>query len=753
MLIQNLSDINKSISKTVNVAFMVIFALSILLLFFVHQQLNSRREAVNYNDIQYTLGLYKYNLSEKLGIIANSSLFLDYLRSGEVTRDRMHLRFLSKLFSLKNHSVIGMNITDSSNNVIFSYGDKKGERVKLRLCYLNNTLNSKFGQCNYSWELFFSGKNLIEDLKKFNKNIEYCKTCEPFNFVEDKKIGSFDVVKSNNILLHIKIKHNETESYYIYFYLFLIIVTLLPFAIWSKYKLRWIFKKFISTPVVVITESIKKDTEISHKENFIEELSYLYNQVLNWKKRTAELQSKENEVKLVKMATQVAHDIRSPLAALDIVIKDITQVPVEQRELILHATQRIHDIANNLLTQHKDVSNLAEKTNKNTPELIADMVLSVASEKRAQHKASHILLSTEISEAAYSAFVSVVASDFKRVLSNLLNNAFEAFQNNAEGKINLCLDVEDNRVKLTIQDNGCGIPPDILPKILTGGVSFDKPHGHGLGLSSAIKMIEDNWTGQFLIDSGVNVGTMINIYLPKSYAPAWFASELTISKNEIIVILDDDQSIHDLWHQRLESIDYSLSFFDFYNMVEFLEWYSKHPKQAKLFLIDYELLGSDSTGLEIIEQLNIATSSYLVTSRYQESAMQQHCQKIGLKLIPKSFVIHIPIYFKSADIADLIFIDDDEELTEAWKMLGDKVGKKVITYNRIEEFRAEMDNYTKNIPIYIDSNLNSELSGELFAKELYDKGFLNLYLATGYDASFFGEMPWIKEIVEKTPPF
>jgi hypothetical protein len=40
----------------------------------------------------------------------------------------------------------------------------------------------------------------------------------------------------------------------------------------------------------------------------------------------------------------------------------------------------------------------------------------------------------------------------------------------------------------------------------------------------------------------------------------------------------------------------------------------------------------------------------------------------------------------------------------------------------------------------------------MFAKFLYEQGFQNLYLATGYEKDRFDDMPWIKDIVTKEPP-
>lgn len=81
------------------------------------------------------------------------------------------------------------------------------------------------------------------------------------------------------------------------------------------------------------------------------------------------------------------------------------------------------------------------------------------------------------------------------------------------------------------------------------------------------------------------------------------------------------------------------------------------------------------------------------------------------------------------------------------------VKKKIETFNHSEDFKKVMNSYDKNIPIYIDSDLKEQAPGEIFAKFLYEQGFHNLYLATGYEKGKFSHMPWIKEIVSKEAPF
>jgi signal transduction histidine kinase len=68
--------------------------------------------------------------------------------------------------------------------------------------------------------------------------------------------------------------------------------------------------------------------------------------------RNLEMKSESLRV-LSEVASQVAHDIRSPLSALNMVSSELGEVPEEKRLLIRNSIQRINDIANDLLAKGK----------------------------------------------------------------------------------------------------------------------------------------------------------------------------------------------------------------------------------------------------------------------------------------------------------------------------------------------------------------------------------------------------------------
>ncbi len=67
---------------------------------------------------------------------------------------------------------------------------------------------------------------------------------------------------------------------------------------------------------------------------------------------------------------------------------------------------------------------------------------------------------------------------------------------------------------LTVRDDGCGIPPEVMPKIFEPFVTT-KENGHGTGLGLAVSRgIIERHSGQIKIDSEVGKGTTVTITLP-----------------------------------------------------------------------------------------------------------------------------------------------------------------------------------------------------------------------------------------------
>ena len=103
-------------------------------------------------------------------------------------------------------------------------------------------------------------------------------------------------------------------------------------------------------------------------------------------------------------------------------------------------------------------------------------------------------------------------SQINHVLLNLLTNAGQAIE--YQGLINIKTSMDDKFVHLAIQDNGKGIPKELLPKIFDPFFTT-KPFGQGTGLGLAVSHhIIQQHGGYIKVASEVGKGTKIVVSLP-----------------------------------------------------------------------------------------------------------------------------------------------------------------------------------------------------------------------------------------------
>ncbi len=359
------------------------------------------------------------------------------------------------------------------------------------------------------------------------------------------------------------------------------------------------------------------------------------------------LEREARDAAVGKMASQIAHDIRSPLAALNIFMKDLGALSEEKRVLLRSAVSRIQDIANNLLPAHrkkqKDAS--AAGVSPLQVHLLTSLVESIVSEKRLRYRdARNVEITFKLDEPAYGAFSRVDPVEFQRVVSNLIDNAVEAIE--AKGRVVVLIENTAKKVKVSVVDNGRGIPASVLPKLMVKGASFNKAGGSGLGLAHARQTIEA-WGGEIRIESTEKKGTKISFILAREAAPAWFLDVLKIDA-EKIVIVDDDESIHQTWLEKfrvagLEDADTRIRrFYSLDDATQYLETVLAN-RTGHLFLVDYEFMSSTENGLAWILRHQLQLNSVLVTSRHDETAVKNLCEKMKLKLLPKSLSPIVPV--------------------------------------------------------------------------------------------------------------
>jgi len=501
-----------------------------------------------------------------------------------------------------------------------------------------------------------------------------------------------------------------------------------------------------------LEEDLEKK-EIKSKDPLVQKILTL---VFNGVSRKLELQKMTEEIdrsrKLSALASQVSHDIRSPLAALDMAIKDIGELPEETRLIIRHSVFRIRDIANNLLAKNRNQNKGADSSSASEQKietvLLSSLIESLVSEKRMQFRSKlGVQINFDLNQESYGLFAKIETRELKRILSNLINNAVESFD--ADGEIKVILKTKDGKIEIQVKDNGKGIPPEVLVKLGQKGESFGKKEGNGLGLYHARTTLE-SWGGGLKFESTLGVGTTITVTLSKDSAPTWFVKELKFTAGSRVVIIDDDSSIHQIWDGRFLSAQFGqqqIEVVHLSNPAVAKEWYEENKgKKETQFLVDYEFLGSDSNGLKLIKELGIEKEAKLVTSRYEEEHILKKCLEDNISLIPKNLSAFIPIQaLVTPEYFEYVYIEDDMLLRMGWERVAKRKKIKLLTLESPRMFHAHLDKINpETTKIYIDSSLGeNEMKGEDFAQQLHDQGHKNLFIATGYEKEKFAHLPWL----------
>ena len=426
--------------------------------------------------------------------------------------------------------------------------------------------------------------------------------------------------------------------------------------------------------------------------------------------------------------------------------------------MLRHAVNRIRDIANNLLEKTRQQA----KPSAGGPEsplelyLLSCILDPVVTEKRLQFESRPgVHIDLELTPESYGLFARIQPVEFKRMLSNLVNNAVEAL--GESGSVNVGLLHLDGSVLLTVSDNGKGIPPEILPKLGQRGETHGKPGGSGLGLFHA-KTTAENWGGSLAIVSEEGKGTTVTISLPRAAAPDGFEPELRLYPGRPVVVLDDDETIHQVWQSRLEAEragEQGIEVLHFSEPGTLRAWIGKEPAKAgsAVYLFDYELLGCRETGLSLAQELGIAARVVLVTSRYDERPIAEEARRLKIRMIPKSLAGLAPISIKARPkTAPAVLIDDDSLVRLNWTLAAQSAGVSLKTFSEPAEFLAGLAAFPENTPIYIDAELGGGIKGDNIAEELRKKGFTEICLATGHPPENFSHVPWLK-VIGKNPPW
>lgn len=348
-------------------------------------------------------------------------------------------------------------------------------------------------------------------------------------FVKRKDIGGFDFLvgykpykdKSNNLAGIIssisvyrqqEINEELTETLTFIFGSYFIVIIILLIVV------SFITQR-ISKPILELKNATDK---LSRGENNIEikvqsndELGSL---VQSFNKMTRELEKSKNELKRAEreaawrdIARRVAHEIKNPLTPMKLAIQHMYSLyknnPTAEFEEVLGKTKNMIvneiDKLNRIATEFSNFAKLPRRNYEflNINQIVDDVISLYSLEPKVDFVKSLMPNLPDIYGDK---------QELNRVFQNLIKNSVQAIYES--GTVEVKSFFSDGFVYVKVNDNGCGIEPEILSKLCEPNFST-KSQGMGLGLAITKKTLDD-MKAFISFESKVDEGTTVTIKFP-----------------------------------------------------------------------------------------------------------------------------------------------------------------------------------------------------------------------------------------------
>jgi signal transduction histidine kinase len=295
-------------------------------------------------------------------------------------------------------------------------------------------------------------------------------------------------------------------------------------------------EKVKRTTAILLEETIE---ELEQKRKAIEESNEALQKSLDdLKAAQKQLIHAEKMASLGELTAGIAHEIQNPLnfvnnfseVNIELIeeltqeirnedweeVKALAQDIADNEQKIRHHGKRADGIVKGMLQHSRTASNVKEVTDINA---LADEYLRLAYHGlRAKDKSFNADFKTDLDTTL--PHIKVIPQDIGRVLLNLINNAFfaAASVNRTDAPVKPLVSVKTENmgdwIEIRVEDNGPGIPEDILQKIFQPFFTT-KPTGEGtgLGLSLAYDIITKGHNGDIKVETNEE-GTCFTITLP-----------------------------------------------------------------------------------------------------------------------------------------------------------------------------------------------------------------------------------------------
>ncbi|MCL1468597.1 response regulator [Argonema galeatum] len=351
------------------------------------------------------------------------------------------------------------------------------------------------------------------------------------------------------------------------------------------------------------------------------------------------------------LASGIAHDLNNALAPILMSVQLLeTKYPDARSQRLLKIletnTKRSADLVKQVLSFARGLQ--GERTVLQVGHLISEIYKIVK-----QTFPKFIEISRDVSTLNLWT-VCGDATQLHQVLINLCVNARDAMSNGGilsisaenvfidENYVRINIDAKVGKYAvITVADTGTGIPREILDRIFEPFFTT-KEHGKGtgLGLSTVVGIIKGH--GGFInVYSEVGKGTKFNVYLPAAETDETnftieIHRELPRGNGELILVVDDEDSIREITKTSLESYNYEVITAN--DGVEAIALYAERKKEISVVLVDMMMpLMDGPTTIRTLQKINAAVKIIAVSGLASNNQIAELSQTSVKTFLPKPY--------------------------------------------------------------------------------------------------------------------
>ncbi len=360
----------------------------------------------------------------------------------------------------------------------------------------------------------------------YSNNVEYLSDKLIKQYSQNDDITYFSLAEKDGLFY----KHHFKDQYYNVFVMATdntriknlsdlkkILIWSVLFSIWLSTMLSYLFSKNAIRPISKIIKSVRNinSSKLSDRlkegkgNDEIVQLSRTFNEML------ANLEIAFNNQK--DFVTNASHELRTPLSVMILqsdylLSKERSSDEYKQYiSMLLSDLKKLNTLLNSLLE-------LAQITHNNKIQLdsirIDEIVYDAIQQVKIKYPARKIISRIQYPDNENELLINGNAGLLNIVFKNLIENACK-FSND---DVNVEFQIIEEHIKITISDQGIGIPPEELQRIYTpfgraSNVKFKSGFGIGLSIVSKILALHEVLIAT---DSQVNEGTRFILLFKKN---------------------------------------------------------------------------------------------------------------------------------------------------------------------------------------------------------------------------------------------